>query len=255
MSGEARLSVDGHVATITIDNPPVNVITADVRHCLLGVLGQVRDHGGIRAVVVTGAGDRAFCAGADLREEEQLTPATVRQFLAEDNAVYDQLEELDCPVVAAVHGYCMGGGFELALASDIRVVSADTKLCAAGVKVGLVVSTSRLVRLTGLAAAKDIVLTGRTFTGDEAGRLGVATRVVPAGEERAEAQRIAAEIASRAPLAVARAKSALHEAADLAFADAYTRELDHFAALSDTDDHKQAIAAFFRKETPRFAGQ
>lgn len=255
MSGQVRLDVDGHVATVTIDNPPVNVITAEVRGSFHQVLDELRARADVRAVVVTGAGDRAFCAGADLREEEQLTPETVRQFLAEDNAVYDLLEGLDVPVVAAVNGHCMGGGFELALACDIRVVGADVKLCAAGVKVGLVVSTTRLVRLAGLAAAKDIVLTGRTFTGAEAGELGVATRVVQRGEELAAATRVAAEIASRAPLAVGRAKRALHEAAELAFDDAYARELDHFVALSETDDHKRAVAAFFRKETPRFVGR
>lgn len=255
MSGQVQLDVSGHVATVTIDNPPVNVITAEVRKSFHGVLDGLRTRAGIRAIVVTGAGNRSFSAGADLREEEQLTPETVRQFLAEDNAVYDRLEELDVPVIAAVNGHCMGGGFELALACDIRVVADDAKLCAAGVKVGLVVSTTRLVRLVGLAAAKDITLTGRTFTGAEAGELGIATRVVPRGTELAAATELAEQIASRAPLAVTRAKHALHEAADVAFAEAYAHELDHFVALSATDDHKNAVGAFFRKETPRFSGR
>lgn len=251
----ARLTVEGHVATIVIDNPPLNIITADTRQAFHSVLDDLERRHDVRAVVVTGAGDRAFCAGADLREEEQLTAETVRQFVAEDNAVYDRLEGLDAPVVAAVNGHCMGGGFELALACDLRVVGTDVKLCAAGVKVGLVVSTTRLVRLAGLAAAKDIVLTGRTFTGDEAHRLGIATRLVSRGTELDAATEIAEQIASRAPLAVSSAKQALHEASDLTFADGYSRELDRFVALSQTEDHKHAIAAFFRKEPPHFSGR
>ena len=255
MSGQVHLGINGHVATVTIDNPPVNVVTAEVRKSFHDVLDELRNRAGIRAIVVAGAGDRAFCAGADLREEEQLTVETVRQFLAEDNAVYDRLEDFPVPVIAAVNGHCMGGGFELALACDIRVIADNAKLCAAGVKVGLVVSTTRLVRLVGLAVAKDITLTGRTFTGAEAGELGLATKVVPRGAELAAATEVAEQIASRAPLAVTRAKQALHEAADSTFAEAYSHELDHFVALSATDDHKNAVAAFFRKETPRFSGR
>ncbi|GLU49771.1 enoyl-CoA hydratase/isomerase family protein [Nocardiopsis ansamitocini] len=251
----ASLRREGAVAVVEIDNPPLNIIDQETRTDLHRHLSGLALAPDVRCVVLTGSGERAFCAGADLNEEEELTPETVRRFIAEDNQVYDDVEALGVPVVAAVNGHCMGGGFELALACDIRVAAADAKFCAAGVKVGLVVSTTRLVRLVGLAAAKDIVLTGRTFTGDEARELGVVTRTAPRADVRAAALEVAQEIASRAPLAVRRAKSALAEAADLHYEQAMEREIDHFVALQNTWDHKHAIESFFQKRRPSFEGR
>jgi enoyl-CoA hydratase len=253
--GRAVLEVDGHVATLTIDNPPLNIITAEVRKDLHRALDEIEHRGDIRALIVTGHGTRAFCAGADLAEEADLTPDTVRQFLEEDNGVYDRIAAMPFPSIAAINGHCMGGGLELALACDLRIAAEDAKLRAAGVRIGLVVSTTRLVRLVGLAAASDIVLTGRTLTGAQARELSVVTRTSPAAELPARAKELAEEIASRAPLAVARAKVSMQEAMELGFAEAYGRELDHFVALSDTEDHKHAIDAFFRRQTPQFKGK
>ncbi|PSK85965.1 enoyl-CoA hydratase [Murinocardiopsis flavida] len=255
MTATAELTVDGHVAVLRLANPPLNIITAEMRPHILAAIERVRAAEDIRALVVTGAGERAFCAGADLNEEADLTPETVRRFLADDCAIYDGLAELPVPVIAAVNGHCMGGGLELALSCDLRVAADDAKHRAAGVRVGLVVSTTRITRLAGPAVAKDVVLTGRTFSGAEALRLGLATLAVPRGEVLATALDMAAEIASRAPLAVRRAKTAIEEAAELPFAEAMERELDHFAALSATADHKHAIEAFFERRTPRFTGR
>lgn len=248
----ASLRVDGHVAVVVIDNPPLNIIDQHTRHDLHEILTKLHSAPDVRCVVLTGAGTRAFCAGADLNEEEALTQETVRQFIAEDNRVYDDIEALAVPVVAAVNGHCMGGGFELALACDIRVSADDVKFCAAGVKIGLVVSTTRLVRLVGLTAAKDIILTGRMFTGAQGLEMGVLTRLTAREDVLDTAIEVATEIASRAPLAVRHAKQALHEAAELGFADAMDKEIDHFVELSATRDHKHAIQAFFRKEPPAF---
>ncbi|MEO8631227.1 MAG: enoyl-CoA hydratase/isomerase family protein [Betaproteobacteria bacterium] len=239
-----------------IDNPPLNIITADVRKDLHRALDELESRGAdVRALVVTGQGDRAFSVGADLAEEVNLTPDTARQFLEEDNGVYDRIEAMPFPSIAAINGYCMGGGFELALACDLRIAAEDAKLRAAGVRVGLVVSTTRLVRLVGLGTAADIILTGRTLTGTEAREYAVVTRTTPAGDLLPAAQALAATIASRAPLAVRRAKVSMREAMELNFADAYSRELDHFVALTGTSDHKHAIDAFFRGETPQFRGE
>jgi enoyl-CoA hydratase len=243
------------IGILTIRNPPLNIITAEVRAAFGGVLERVRAEADLRVLIVTGGGDRAFCAGADLREEESLTKETVRRFLEEDRAIYDAMEELRIPVIAAVNGYCMGGGFELALACDIRLAAEEAKFCAAGVKIGLVVSTTRLTYLFGPAVAKNIALTARTFDAAEAARLGVVTKAVPQVQLMEEARQWAQTIADRAPLAVARTKLAIHEAAELAFEDAMAHELDHFADLSGTEDHKHAIGAFFRREQPVFHGR
>lgn len=255
MTASAFLSRQGHVAVLTLDNPPLNIITAEMRPHIVAAIDEVGQDDGVRCMVVTGAGERSFCAGADLGEEADLTPQTVRQFIADDCQIFDGLESLRVPVIAAVNGHCMGGGLELAMSCDLRIVAEDAKHCAAGVKVGLVVSTTRITRLAGPAVAKDVLLTGRTFSGGEAVRLGLATESVPRAGVKDRAIEWAQLIASRAPLAVRRTKSAIHEAAELPFVDAMARELDHFAALSATEDHKHAIAAFFAREEPEFQGR
>lgn len=255
MSATVHTHREGAVVTITMENPPLNIITAEMRPLLMEALRAVEKDDTVRCVILTGAGDRAFCAGADLKEEAELTPATVRRFLDEDCEIYDALEALSVPVIAAVNGHCMGGGLEVALSCDLRITADDAKHRAAGVTVGLVVSTTRMTRLVGMAAAKDVLLTGRTFDGSEAFRLGLASAAVPRAEVQAAAMFWAQEIASRAPLAVKRTKTSIHEAAELSFGEAMGRELDHFAALSATRDHKHAIDAFFKREIPDFTGQ
>ena len=182
MTGQVHLTKEGHVAVLTLDNPPLNIITSPMRPLIMKGLRSAAEDPDVRCVVLTGAGDRSFCAGADLGEEADLTPDTVRQFLDDDCEIFDGLEDLPVPVIAAVNGHCMGGGFEVALACDIRIVADDAKLCGAGVKVGLVVSTTRLTRLAGPGVAKDVLLTGRTFTGAEAYQLSIASAAVPRAE-------------------------------------------------------------------------
>jgi enoyl-CoA hydratase len=250
-----RYEREGTVATVTLDNPPLNIITAPVRERYMQTLARVRDEEGLRAVVLTGAGDRAFCAGADLEEEAALDSDTVGRFIAEDRAVYDATQQLPVPVIAAVNGHCMGGGFELALACDIRIASTQARFRGAGVRVGLIASTARLTRLVGVAAAKDVLLTGRTFDGEEAVRLGIAGVATEPDELLPEAQRWADMIAARAPLAVRRTKQAIEAAGDVSFAEALAVELEHFAYLTTTEDHKAALAAFFKREPPEFHGR
>lgn len=252
MTATTTLERRGHVAILTLDNPPLNIITGEMRPHILSALAEVAADDSVRCLVLTGAGDRSFCAGADLNEEAALTPETVRKFLDDDCAIFDGLEALRVPVVAAVNGHCMGGGLEIALSCDLRIVADDAKHCGAGVKVGLVVSTTRITRLAGPAVAKDVLLTGRTFSGADAVRLGLATEAVPRDRVMERALEWADQIAERAPLAVRRTKVAIHEASDLPFAEAMDRELDHFAQLSATEDHKHAIATFFAREKPQF---
>lgn len=254
MSPSVDVQIDEHVATLTFDNPPLNIITAPLRPLFVNALREIAADDDVRCVILTGAGDRSFCAGADLGEEADLTPQTVRQFIEDDAELFDLVEDFPVPVIAAVKGHCMGGGFELALSCDLRVVSETAKHCGPGVKVGLVVSTTRLTRLVGPAIAKDLLLTGRTFTGREAKELGVATTAVPQADVMDAARELARTIAGRAPLAVRRTKQAIGEAASLDYREAMDREFDHFAALSATRDHKHAIEAFFERVEPRFHG-
>lgn len=246
---------DGHVAIITFDNPPLNIITEELRPQLMAALTECNEDASVRCVVLTGAGNRSFCAGADLNEEAELTPDSVRQFLDDDSEIFNTIENLGVPVIAAIKGHCMGGGLELALSCDIRIVAQDAKHLGAGVKVGLVVSTTRITRLAGPGVAKDVLLTGRTFEGTEAVRLGLASVAAPQSQVMQTAMEWAHEIASRAPLAVHRTKRAVQEATDLPFDEAMALELDHFAELSATEDHKHSIRAFFSRTEPRFSGK
>lgn len=252
-SGTVRLERHGAVGILSLDNPPLNVITAAVRTAFMGAVEEIRGDSALRALILTGEGE-AFCAGADLREEQRLDRDTVRPFLKADRAVYAAMQELPIPVLAAVHGPCMGGGFELALACDLRIASSTARFRGSGVRLGLITSTARLTKMFGSAVAKNVLLTGRTFDGEEAYRLGIVSAVTESSELHDESMKWARMIASRAPLAVSRTKAAIDSATDLKLDEALAEELDHFAELIETKDHKAALNAFFNREDPEFRG-
>ena len=199
------------VGYVVIDNPPMNVLSDVNRRGMLEALGEFQ-RDGVRAVVLTGAGDRAFCGGADLKEEERLTPETVQQFLRRGQEVNRTIRELDAPVIAAINGWTMGGGLVLALWCDLRVGSTRAKLGAVGVKVGLMASNVQLARLFPEARARDALLTGRTLEAAEALAWGLLSAVVPPEELLREATAWARRIAARPAALVAEAKRALNRA-------------------------------------------
>ena len=244
---------DGSVGTLTLDAPPLNLLGDPMRRAMLDALADFRKRA-VRAVVVTGTG-RAFCAGADLRDEAKLTPADVQAFLDADEAVFAALAEFPGATIAAVNGYAYGGGFELALACDIRLAARTAKLAGVGVTIGLTVSTARLARVAGEAVALDLLLTGRPVSGDEALALGLVSAVVEPDALAAEARRWAEMVASRAPLSVRANKVGLRHCARLPIVDAVTYERSEWARLQRTRDHKEALEAFFAKRPPVFTGQ
>jgi enoyl-CoA hydratase len=248
-----EVEVRGGVGTVTIDHPPLNIITDRVRDGLLAALADLaaRD---VRAVVLTGGGERAFCAGADLREEQALTADSVQPFLDADEAVLSALEAYPGATVAAVRGYAYGGGLELALACDLRIAGRSARFAGVGVKVGLAVSTARLTRLCGAAVASDLLLTGRTVDGLEALDLGLVSAVVDDADLPAEAARWAETVAGRAPLAVRTNKAILAETVGMPYTEARALEREAWVRLSGTKDHKEALRAFFEKRPPRFQG-
>ncbi|MED3790009.1 enoyl-CoA hydratase-related protein [Peribacillus frigoritolerans] len=250
-----KANIENQICTITINNPPMNILTREFREEFVPYMENLKSRTDVRVIILTGEGDRAFCAGADLNEEGELTPETVRYFLEEDCRIYDVVNEMPQPVIAAVNGYAFGGGFELILACDIRIMSERAKLCAAGVKVGLVVGPTRLVRLVGEAYAKEVILTGKTVVADEAFQRCLASKVVPHTILMNEALEWAKMIASRAPIAVRNAKETIQKTMDLNWKEAMTYELDAFITCQDTRDHKHAIESFFNKQIPIFQGR
>ena len=247
-----HVTVDGPIATLTLDAPPLNLLGDPIRQAMREALADFRTRG-VRAVVVTGAG-RAFCAGADLRDEAKLTPADVQAFLDADEAVFAALADFPGATIAAVNGYAYGGGFELALACDVRLAARTAKLAGVGVTIGLTVSTARLARVAGETVALDLLLTGRAVTAEEAFALGLVSAVTEPDALGAEARRWAEVVASRAPLSVRANKVGLRHCARLPIVEAVTYERSEWARLQRTRDHKEALEAFFAKRPPVFTG-
>jgi enoyl-CoA hydratase len=210
-NAQTRWALDGRVGTIVIDNPPMNVLSDVNRRGILAALAEFRA-AAARAVVITGHGDRAFCGGADLKEEERLTPDIVEDFQRRGAEVNRALREYEHPVIAAINGWTMGGGLVLALWCDIRIGSTRAKLGAVGVKVGLMASNVQLARLFPEGRARDMLLTGRAVEAEEALRFGLLSAVVAPEALRDEAAAWARMIAARPAETVARAKRVLNAA-------------------------------------------
>jgi enoyl-CoA hydratase len=246
-----HVAIDGAVGTLTLDAPPLNLLSDSQRAALLDALADFRARR-LRAVILGGRG-RAFCAGADLRDEAKLSAEEAQAFLDADEAVFAALAEFPGATIAAVNGYAYGGGFELALACDIRVAGRAARFAGVGVKLGLTVSTARLARVAGEGVALDLLLTGRAVDADEARTLGLVSSV--ADDVDAEARGVADVVASRAPLSVQANKIGLRHCARMPLADAVAYERGEWARLQRTRDHKEAVAAFFAKRTPAFIGE
>ena len=208
-NAQTRWWTDARVGYIVIDNPPMNVLSDENRRGIREALEEFR-RDGAGAVVLTGAGDRAFCAGADLGEEKHLTDDTVGTFLARGEQTFRIIRDYELPVIGAINGWAMGGGLVLALWCDVRVGSTNAKLGAVGVKVGLMASNVQLSRLFPEGRARDMLLTGRTVEAAEAYRLGLLSSVVSPETLMDEATAWARGMAGRPPELVAAAKRAVN---------------------------------------------
>jgi enoyl-CoA hydratase/carnithine racemase len=256
--GPVRLEVSDGVATVTLERPEaLNAISTGLAVALAAAVEPLATDPAVRAVVLAGAGDRAFSVGADLKERAGLDDhgwfvqreAFRRGFAA--------VRRCPLPTVAAVFGYALGGGAELALACDLVVAADDATFGLPEVRLGLVPAgggTQLLVRRVGRSAAKDLVLTGRRVDAAEALRLGLADRVVPRAELPAAARGLAAEIAGNAPTAVRLAKWAIDLGADLAQEAAMEVEDQAWRRAVLSDDRREGIAAWVEGRDPRWPG-
>jgi methylglutaconyl-CoA hydratase len=250
---------DGFIATVTLNRPEArNALNRALLRQLRAVLAELAATNGIRALVLTGAGERAFCAGADLIERQSLTPGELTDHTAAINAVADAIADFPVPVIAAVRGYALAGGAELAIACDLRVAGEDAVVGYPEVKVGVFPGAGgvvRLPRLIGLGAARDLLYTGRPVTAHEALRLGLVERVVPPEQVLQAAHHLAAEIAANAPLAIRALKRALAESAGLPEPAAHRAVQAWREPLDATADYREGLAAFAEKRQPVFRGQ
>lgn len=261
MSGIAPVRVErrGRAAWITLDRPEAaNALSRALVRAFSYALADVRAAGDAAVLVVTGAGDRAFSAGADLKERLEMSPAETRAFLDELRAALDALAGFPQPVLAAIAGAALGGGLELALACDIRIASEAAVFGFPEVRLGIIPGaggTQRLARVCGLAVAKELVLTGRRIGSPRARELGLVSAVVPAAELCAETQRWADEIAEAGPLAVAQAKRALDDGFGLPLPEGLDLEQRCYQVVIESEDRKEGLAAFAEQRKPVFRGR
>jgi len=247
------------VALLTLDRPDrLNTLSPDMLEDLIARLGEVEADEGVGAAVITGAGDKAFSAGADVSLVREASPLEARAFAARGHRAFDLIESMSTPVIAAVNGYALGGGCELALACDIRVASDRAQIGLPEVTLGIFPGwggTQRMPRVVGPGRAKELILTGRRVGAEEALSIGLVERVHPHEELVERAVELAAEIASRPGWAVAAAKAMINRAGDGDQAGNLARELDLFALAFATEDQREGMAAFFEKRAPRFRGR
>jgi enoyl-CoA hydratase len=247
-----RYERHGPVAVLTLDHPPVNVLSAAVLDALVAALGTARDDPGARAGVISSAAAKAFAAGANIREMAPMGPAEARVHGSRGQATTVAIERLPLPVIAAVHGSCLGGGCELILACDFVVASEDATFGQPEVNLGVMPGwggTQRLPRRIGAAAARRWILTGASVTASEAHRLGLVDQVVARADLLPTAIRLGGELAQKSATALAAAKFALNRAIDRAEQDGLAYELDLWADLFGTPDQKEGMAAFVGKRT------
>lgn len=248
----------GAIELVTVNRPKaLNAIDASVLDALSDLVDELSEDAHLRGVVLTGAGEKAFVAGADIEAMSTLGPAGAEHFSARGQRVLDGLSALPVPVVAAVNGFALGGGCELAMACDIVLASTRAKFGQPEVKLGVIPGfggTQRLVRRVGWANALDLCLSARMIGAEEALRMGLVSRVVD-GDVVAAAMTLAEEMATFGPVALRLCKRAIHENADVALGSAQAAERTLFATCFSTEDQKEGMAAFLARRPAAFHGR
>jgi enoyl-CoA hydratase/carnithine racemase len=250
----------GMIAHLTLNNPPMNLVTGELLAELDAALAQLEEAapGDVRAVVVTGSGDRAFSAGSDVKRFESYRGPAGRAHFEREEAVFKRLADLPMPTIAAIEGNALGGGLELALACDIRVASERASLGLPEVRLAVTPGaggTQRLPRVVGVGRAKELTLTGRIIDALEAQRIGLVSRVVPVGRAVAAADEIAAEIAQRGPLAVREVKRLIDLSPDVDIQSGIAAEIDSSERVFSTEDMLEGARAFLEKRPPSYRGK
>jgi len=246
----------GHVAVVELNRPAVlNALSTRLVEALTDVMSHVADDSDVRAVVLLGNGDRAFCVGADLKERNSLDDNGFRTQRVAFRAAFDSVRALPQPAIAAVHGFALGGGLELALSCDIVVADDNSVVGLPEVTLGLVPGgggTQMALRRLGPGRAADVVFSGRRIDATEALSLGLVDRLVPAGSARTAAVELAEQIAGNSPVAVRAAKRALRDGWSLPYDEAMDVEDVAWRTAAFSADRKEGIAAFNEKRRPQW---
>ena len=250
---------DGATAIVTINRPRVlNALNTQTLDELRRAILELKQDEGVRVVILTGAGEKSFVAGADINELAEQTPTGGREHALSGQHVLDLIENMGKPVIAAINGYALGGGCELAMACTLRLAADTAKIGQPEISLGLIpgyAGTQRLPRLVGTGKAMEMILTGTPIAADEAQRIGLVNRVVPAGELMAEAKTLAAQLAKSAPIAMRYIINAVNRGVEIPFADACQYEATLFGLIASTDDMEEGTTAFLAKRKPEFKGR
>ena len=254
------VAVEGPLTTITINRERVrNALNQATIAEIDAALRAFDDDASQRVAIITGAGDRAFAAGADITEIQVLTGAdAARRFSEAAHHLGLLMRQMGKPIIAAINGFALGGGLELAMNCDIRIAADTAKFGQPEINLGIIPGwggTQRLPRLVGAAAARLICMTGDMITAEDALRLGLVERVVPAAMVMEETRALAMKIASKAPLAIAAIKQAINRGLDMSLSEGCMYEAALFGAIAVTDDAKEGTTAFLEKRQPTWRGQ
>jgi enoyl-CoA hydratase len=250
---------DGGVATVTINRPKVlNALNTQTLDELRRTILALKHDDEVRAVIVTGAGEKSFIAGADINELSVQTPTGGREHALRGQHVLDLIENMGKPVIAAINGFALGGGCELAMACTIRIAADTARLGQPEINLGIIpgyAGTQRLARLIGRGRALELLLTGEHVTAQEAQRMGLVNRVVAAAELMNEARKLAATLAAKAPVAARYIIDAVNKGLDMPLPAAQIFEATLFGLVASTEDMREGTAAFLEKRAPGFKGK
>ncbi len=259
-----KLSIEDRVATITLDHPPVNALNEQVLDELNALVDELVANADVKAAVITGGGQLAFVAGADINVFDAMlkqgngAELRARNFLQKGQALFAKIEAAPKPFIAAVNGVALGGGMELAMACHLRIIGDRAKLGQPEINLGIIPGwggTQRLPRLVGKAKAIELILTGDQITAQEALRLNLVNKVVPGGEVLKTARDLAKKIAQKGALAIRAAMDAITNGSVRPLAEGLAYEGDRLAEVVQTEDMREGVTAFLQKRQPAFKDQ
>jgi enoyl-CoA hydratase len=250
---------DGAVLIVTINRPDkLNALNTQTVTELDRAMEAARTDAEVRVVILTGSGEKSFVAGADINELAVQSPVNGREHARSGQAVFDRIERLGKPVIAAINGFALGGGCELAMACTLRIAADTAKLGQPEINLGLIpgyAGSQRLPRLVGRGRALELLLLGAPIPADEAWRIGLVNKVVPGAQLMTETRALAQQLAAKAPIAVRYILDAVAGGLEMSFADAQTYEATLFGLIATTDDMREGTRAFLDKRKPTFRGQ
>ncbi len=250
------LEKEGALATVTFNNPKaLNALTVATFEALDAMLDELEQADDVRVVIMTGAGEKAFVAGGDISHLSTLNAESARGFALQAQRVIDRIEAFPKPVIAAINGYALGGGCELAMGCDIRIAADSAIFGQPEVKLGIIpgfAGTQRLARLVGKGRAKELIFTGEMIDAEEACRIGLVNRVVAKEDLMSESRALALKMCDKSASAIRLSKEAIDNGLEMDFARGSRYEADLFALCFTTDDCKEGIAAFLEKRPAKF---